>query len=176
MRIPFAALAEKAALTQAIVEAGESHDPCSGVAIKGNNRTRSLVWEDEAPAEPRFRRVQQGVPVSGRGLPGMPPEMEDPDDERQGFRRERLEEPRNPWWRPTGTWGRMFLGIGALMVVSGLALSAHLIKNFLERDARFRITGSSNIQATGLAEVSRAEMLPVFGEDIGRNIFFVPIC
>ena len=88
---------------------------------------------------------------------------------------ERFEEPRNPWWRPTGTWGRMFLGIGALMVVSGLALSAHLFKNFLERDARFRIAGASNIQATGLAEVSRAEMLPVFGEDIGRNIFFVPL-
>lgn len=145
------------------------------MAIKGNNKTRSLPWEDEAPVEPRFRRVQQGVPVSGRGLPGMPPEFEDPDDERQGFRRERFEEPRNPWWRPTGTWGRMFLGIGALMVVSGLALSAHLFKNFLERDARFRIAGASNIQATGLVEVSRAEMLPVFGEDVGRNIFFVPL-
>ena len=45
----------------------------------------------------------------------------------------------------------------------------------LERDARFRIAGSEDIQATGLTEVSRAEMLPVFGEDIGRNIFFVPI-
>ncbi len=33
--------------------------------------------------------------------------------------------------------------------------------------------GAGNIQATGLTEVSRAEMLPVFGEDIGRNIFFV---
>ena len=36
-------------------------------------------------------------------------------------------------------------------------------------------SGAGNIQATGLTEVSRAEMLPVFGEDIGRNIFFVPL-
>ena len=46
---------------------------------------------------------------------------------------------------------------------------------YLDRDARFRIAGASNIEATGLTEVSRAEMLPVFGEDIGRNIFFVPL-
>jgi len=28
-----------------------------------------------------------------------------------------------------------------------------------------------HIEATGLTQVSRAEMLPVFGEDVGRNIF-----
>ena len=146
------------------------------MAIKGSNRTRSLVWEDEAPAESRFRRVQQSVPLSGRGLPGMPLEMEDPDgDERPRFGGARRNEPRRPWWRPAGTWGRVALGLGALMAVSGIAITAHISKTFLERDARFRITGSSNIQANGLAEVTRAEMLPVFGEDIGRNIFFVPI-
>ena len=47
------------------------------------------------------------------------------------------------------------------------------LKNFLGRDSRFRIAGTGNIEATGLTEVSRAEMLPVFGEDIGKNIFFV---
>ena len=49
------------------------------------------------------------------------------------------------------------------------------MRHYLERDARFRIAGSSNIQATGLTEVTRARLLPVFGEDIGRNIFFVPL-
>jgi len=53
------------------------------------------------------------------------------------------------------------------------ALPKHEVR--IDRDARFRIGGSSNIQATGLLEVSRAELLPVFGEDIGRNIFFVPL-
>jgi cell division protein FtsQ len=49
------------------------------------------------------------------------------------------------------------------------------LKTYLGRDSRFRIAGAGNIEATGLNEVSRAEMLPVFGEDIGRNIFFVPL-
>jgi cell division protein FtsQ len=146
------------------------------VAIKGSNRTRSLVWEDEAPAESRFRRVQQSAPLSGRGLPGMPLEMEDPDrEERPRFGTSRRDTSRNPWWRPTGTWGRATLGLGALIVVSALGFIVHISNTFLDRDARFRITGSTNIQASGLAEVTRAELLPVFGEDIGRNIFFVPI-
>jgi cell division protein FtsQ len=61
------------------------------------------------------------------------------------------------------------------MVLGGLTASALIFRASLERDARFRIAGSGNIQATGLAEVSRSEMLPVFGEDIGRNVFFVPL-
>jgi cell division protein FtsQ len=59
--------------------------------------------------------------------------------------------------------------------VGTLATSIFLLKSYLGRDSRFRIAGAGNIEATGLTEVSRAEMLPVFGEDIGRNIFFVPL-
>jgi cell division protein FtsQ len=62
-----------------------------------------------------------------------------------------------------------------LIVLGGLATGAFLLKTYLERDARFRIAGTGNIEASGLNEVSRAEMLPVFGEDIGRNIFFVSL-
>ncbi len=106
----------------------------------------------------------------------MPLEIEDlDDDEHTGSRRERFGAPRNPWWRPKSTWGRMSLGLGVLAIVSGLGVSVHFLKNFLDRDPRFRIAGTSNIQATGLIEVSRADMLPVFGEDVGRNIFFVPL-
>jgi cell division protein FtsQ len=59
--------------------------------------------------------------------------------------------------------------------LGGFATSTFLLKTYLGRDSRFRIAGAGNIEATGLTEVSRAEMLPVFGEDIGRNIFFVPL-
>ena len=146
------------------------------MATQGSNRTRSLVWEDDAPAETRFRRVQQGVPVSGRGLPGMPLEADDPDgDEPSGKRRARFAAPPRPWWRPSSTLGRVFLASAALIVVSAVAFAFNVCKSFLEHDAHFRIGGTSNIQATGLAEVSRADMLPVFGEDIGRNVFFVPL-
>lgn len=141
------------------------------------NKTRSLVWEDDAPAEPRFRRVQAGATVSGRPLPGMPVEMEDEDEPRGRSKPRRFgaEESVRPWWRPATRFGRILLGTGAIAIFSVFAVSAYALKNFLEHDARFRITGTSNIQASGLAEVSRGEMLPVFGEDIGRNVFFVPL-
>ncbi len=152
--------------------------PTNGSRVaQRDNKTRSLVWEDDAPTEPRFRRAQAGVPHSGRGLPGMPIEM-DEDDEGPGVRskpRRFGEEAVRPWWRPGTTFGRILLGTGALVVFSVFGISAYALRSFLEHDARFRIAGTTNIQATGLAQVSRADMLPVFGEDIGRNIFFVPL-
>ncbi len=138
-----------------------------------------MVWEDEVPAEPRFRRAQASVPVASRGLPGMPVEMDDDDEDDRGPVRSRPrrfgEEIKRPWWRPATRLGRILLASGAVGVLSVVTVCAYALTNFLEHDARFRIAGTTNIQAAGLAEVSRADMLPVFGEDIGRNIFFVPL-
>ena len=143
---------------------------------QSSDTNRSLVWEDEAPSEPRFRRVQQGVPPTGRTLPGMPLEMPDPDGEaRPRFGGDRFGAHSGPWWRPAGTVGRTFLGLGILIVLGGLVVAGVLLKTYLNHDERFRIAGAENIEATGLTEISRAEMLPVFGEDIGRNVFFVPL-
>lgn len=141
------------------------------MATQGSNRTRSLVWEDDAPAESRFRRVQQSAPVSGRGLPLEIDDEIDPP----GSRKKRFASSRAPWWRPTGTWGRAFLAGGLLIIACAFAYAFHVCKSFLEHDAHFRIAGTGDIEVVGLAEVTRAELLPVFGEDIGRNIFFVPL-
>ena len=139
-------------------------------------KNRSLNWEDETPAEPRFRRVEQGAPPLGRALPGMPQEMADPDEEASprpgGSSREWT---RGPWWRPSGTVGRTLLTMVVLLVLTGLGISSYLLKTYMGRDGRFRIAGASNIEAVGLSEVNRSDLLPVFGEDIGRNIFFVPL-
>ena len=51
---------------------------------------------------------------------------------------------------------RVFLGLGVLAILGGLAAGVYFFKTYLERDARFRIAGTENIQATGLTEVSRA--------------------
>ncbi len=91
------------------------------------------------------------------------------------FGNDRFGKSKRPWWRPAGTVGRVFLSAGALVVVCAFTTAVAMIRHTLERDPRFRIAGSEDIQATGLTEVSRAEMMPVFGEDMGRNIFFVPI-
>jgi len=125
-----------------------------------------------------LRRVGQGVPRSKgvpRGVPGMPPEMADPDDE--GSTRPDWEHSgkgrRTSWWRPASTAGRVLLILSALIVLGGVGTGVYFLKTLLQRDSGFRIAGTGNIETTGLTEVSRAEMLPVFGEDIGRNVFFV---
>jgi cell division protein FtsQ len=121
------------------------------------------------------------VPQTGRTLPETPLEMEEPDGDelplkgKPRFGRSRFDEPKKPWWRPASKAGRVFLTLAALVLLGGLATTSLLLKDFLSSDTRFRIAGAGNIEATGLTEVSRAELLPVFGEDIGRNIFFVPL-
>ena len=116
--------------------------------------------------------MHQVAPPSGRVLPGMPLEFEDSDDEKSP-RRQRFEEASGPWWRPATRTGRIFLALGVLVVVASFVAAYLSVAHFLERDSRFRINGTGDIQAAGLTQVSRAELLPVFGEDIGKNIFFV---
>jgi len=143
------------------------------VKTQSSNTTRSFAWEDEAPEEPLFRRGRKGVPPSGRALPSIVPESEDPDGDELPLKgKSCFSGPKKPRWRRLWATGRVLL---ALTVLGGVATSALLLYTFLSRDARFGIDGTDNIQATGLTEVSRAEMLAVFGEDIGRNIFFVPL-
>jgi cell division protein FtsQ len=167
VRIPPAAVPGKPTQPRSIVEAGGSY---IGVATHGSNRTRSFVWEDDAPAESRFRRVLQATPSASRGLPF---EVDDLDGDEP--RKRRSSPPRNPWWRPASTVGRAFLASGLLIVACAFAYAYHECKVFFDHDSRFCISGTGNIQAVGLADVNRSEILSVFGEDIGRNIFFVPL-
>jgi len=143
-----------------------------------------MLWEDEPPAQSRVRRMQSASadgPLPGRvrrGGPGMPVDMEDldPDEDAPGGVRRFAQSTSNGrWWRPASTAGRVVLLGCALAVLGGFTAAALAFRTSLERDPRFRIAGAADIQATGLTEVTRSEMLPVFGEDIGRNIFFVPL-
>lgn len=143
-----------------------------------------MLWEDEPPAQSRVRRMQSGAadgPLPGRvrrGGPGMPVEMDDLDldeDAPGGVRRFAQAPSNGRWWKPASTAGRVVLLVCALIVLGGSTAAVLAFRTSLERDPRFRIAGASDIQATGLTEVSRSEMLPVFGEDIGRNVFFVPL-
>ncbi|MGA3034153.1 MAG: FtsQ-type POTRA domain-containing protein [Terracidiphilus sp.] len=125
--------------------------------------------------------MQPVAPRAGRTLPGMPPEFDDPEADgeprlgRRRFGQDRGEKQRGRWWLPTSTPERAFLAAGVLLVLGGFLTASLTLKRYLERDARFRVAGSENIQASGLGEVTRAQLLPVFGEDIGRNVFFVPL-
>jgi cell division protein FtsQ len=108
-------------------------------------------------------------------MPRQPRDIDDEDLPRASRVSRFDDAPPRPWWRPASAFGKIFLALCALAIVGAFTACILLLRHYLEHDARFRIGGAGNIQATGLVEVSRAEMLPVFGEDIGRNVFFVPL-
>jgi cell division protein FtsQ len=152
------------------------------VTTQRSPKNRLLPWDDEASADTRVRRGQQvtrpGASPAGRnlGLPMSMPDPEEDDEEFAGSRRQRMDEPQSgTWWRPATKWGRIFLGCSVLSATGILVTAGFVFKTYLERDSRFRISGTGNIQTAGLAEVTRGDLLPVFGEDVGRNIFFVPL-
>jgi len=130
--------------------------------------------------------VQQGVPPSGsvrRGGPGMPLERPDPDGDdssrsagilrRRRFRRTAPRLAQYSWWRPSSVLGRTFLGLGALIVLAAWPQAYSFSRPTWSATRAFALQ-YSNIEATGLTEVSRAEMLPVFGEDIGATSSLFP--
>lgn len=71
--------------------------------------------------------------------------------------------------------GRVLLILFALMVVGFAGAGAWAVHSFLQHDPHFRIDSSASIEATGITELSRSELVNVFGSDIGRNVFFVPL-
>jgi cell division protein FtsQ len=103
----------------------------------------------------------------------MPVDMDPDEDEELAPRRRRYDPPRAPWYRPAGKLGRVLLASGVVLVLGAATVGVIAVKNLLERDGRFRISGTANIQAIGLSHVARADILPIFGEDIGKNIFFI---
>jgi cell division protein FtsQ len=76
---------------------------------------------------------------------------------------------------PQGRWGRIGFAAGAVATISGLAWLGVAVHSFAAHDPRFRIDSSENIQILGNSEVTQAELLSVFGGDMGRNVFFVPL-
>ncbi|HXW92824.1 MAG TPA: FtsQ-type POTRA domain-containing protein [Terriglobales bacterium] len=67
-------------------------------------------------------------------------------------------------------WAALTFGFVFVVGVAGLAAY-----RYGQHSWRFRVESSDEIEITGLANVTRSQVMEVMGEDIGRNIFFVPL-
>lgn len=79
-----------------------------------------------------------------------------------------------PAWMKT-RWGRILIGFALLAVIASAIAAVLAVRSFFDHDPRFRIDTSDSIQTTGNSQLTRDQLLSVFGADIGRNIFYVPL-
>lgn len=102
------------------------------------------------------------------------PLSEDDDDEMPVLRtRRRVPVKRGPL--PPGRLGRILV-IGGVLGAFGAVIAVCIaVHSFFMTDAHFRIDTASSIQVLGNSQVTRPELLSVFGGDISRNIFHVPL-
>jgi len=76
---------------------------------------------------------------------------------------------------PKKTATRLALAVVALSILALGSVVVAAAYHYGERSWRFRIESSDDIEITGLGNVTRSQVIEVMGEDIGRNIFFVPL-
>jgi cell division protein FtsQ len=97
------------------------------------------------------------------------------DREEDAFLRARRRVPVRRGLIPVSRAGRIGVAAALVFAICALWLVAIGIRNFFRDDPRFRIASSSSIQIMGNSQVTRSELLSVFGSDLGRNIFFIPL-
>ena len=68
----------------------------------------------------------------------------------------------------------LWVGV-ALVVVAILVAAGAGLYDYGKHSWRFRIDSSDQIEVAGAEHVPHAQIMDVMGEDIGRNIFFVPL-
>ena len=103
------------------------------------------------------------------------PDADDTDPEEDGFLRARRRVPVRRGLIPSSLSGRITAASGVIVAIILLVVVAIGIRNFFRDDPRFRIADSSSIQIMGNTLVTRPELLSVFGSDLGRNVFYIPL-
>src|ERR1051326_6429231 len=76
---------------------------------------------------------------------------------------------------PKKTAARITWAAAAVTGVVVCAICAGTLYDYGKHSWRFRINSSDDIEISGLGNVTRPQVVEVMGEDIGRNIFFVPL-
>jgi cell division protein FtsQ len=146
---------------------GAGSGSASGV-LDAPEESYAQEWATPEPAPAGM--LQRGRLDDGDGYSaaGQPVEEVYKPRREQGRRTLRLSVPRS-------IAGRIVAGTVGLLVV-GVALGSVLaVRGMLMHDPRFLIATSSEIQIAGNQHLTREQVLDVFGSDLERNIFKVPL-
>lgn len=144
----------------------------------GMTRTPSEAHDTEAPWDDT-PAVREPAPAGAlqRHYPNDFPETEDdvqePVDEAYVSPRARAGFHLRGAMR--STLGRVVVGTMLAGVLGVTAAGAWTVHRFLLHDERFIIPSSVHIETSGNVHLTRAQLLSVFGEDVERNIFRVPL-
>ena len=76
---------------------------------------------------------------------------------------------------PQSTAGRVALVCGLLAVLGGSIAGLLFVRSYLLRDEHFVVQSSASVQIEGNAHLTRPQLFSVFGEDVERNIFNIPL-
>ncbi len=133
-----------------------------------------LSRQDFADAGPRGRKTRDREQLYEQQLHDEDDDFL-PDEEDRSFLRSRRRVPVRRNALLSTKWGRVAIALGILVVLGILTAGFMLVRNFFMEDPRFRIETASSIQIVGNSEISRTELLTVFGSDVGHDIFTVPL-
>ncbi len=76
---------------------------------------------------------------------------------------------------PKTLWGRIAAGVGFLLVAGAAIAALLLVQSYVLHDEHFVVPTSASIQIAGNSHLTRPQLLSVFGEDVDRNIFNIPL-
>ena len=76
---------------------------------------------------------------------------------------------------PKTIWGRVAAGCGFLAVAGAAIAGALWVRGWVLHDPHFVVPSSESIQIAGNSHLTRAQLLSVFGEDVDRNVFEIPL-
>jgi cell division protein FtsQ len=76
---------------------------------------------------------------------------------------------------PRTLWGKIAAGAGLICVAGAAIAGAMWVRSFLLHDEHFVVSNSASIQISGNSHLTRAQLLSVFGEDVDRSVFNIPL-
>ena len=159
------------------VPAGSSALPRAAEAL-GSQARDSQAYSSQAspaaaapdPSPAPAGALHRASPPGETALPQPPFPPEDEYVPQRGSYRMRLR-----GGIPRSVAGRILASAGALTILGIVTLTVAAVRHFLLHDPRFAISTSTEITMDGNEHISRADVLGVFGSDLERNIFSIPL-